>query len=220
MLERAGSGSRTRVFWVEASGSAVELRPHRGTEDKENRFFSISVAVRILAEGAGVEPARPEGLAALAVRCLAARPTLRNVVALSAGLEPARSRIRNPALFQLSYESVLELRAGLEPALTRFAGAAVTFPVTATISGSRSRTRTYIATFRASHPAVRRSWKNASGEWRKANGSLGCHRHSLFAQSLNGSNTSAPAITTANGRSVCSIRTVPAWCASTSGSRR
>jgi hypothetical protein len=29
-----------------------------------------------LAEGAGVEPARPEGLAALAVRCLAARPTL------------------------------------------------------------------------------------------------------------------------------------------------
>ena len=30
-----------------------------------------------LAEGAGVEPARPEGLAALAVRCLSARPTLR-----------------------------------------------------------------------------------------------------------------------------------------------
>lgn len=25
----AGSGSRTRVFWVEASGSAVELRPHQ-----------------------------------------------------------------------------------------------------------------------------------------------------------------------------------------------
>jgi hypothetical protein len=30
-----------------------------------------------VAEGAGIEPARPEGLAALAVRCLAARPTLR-----------------------------------------------------------------------------------------------------------------------------------------------
>ena len=90
-----------------------------------------------LAEGAGVEPARPEGLAALAVRCLAARPTLLRdqglILALSAGLEPARSQIRNPALFQLSYESMLELRAGLEPALTRFAGAAVTSPVTATI---------------------------------------------------------------------------------------
>ena len=86
-----------------------------------------------MAEGAGVEPARPEGLAALAVRCLAARPTLLSLIlALSAGLEPAQSRIRNPALFQLSYESMLELRAGLEPALTRFAGAAVTFPVTAT----------------------------------------------------------------------------------------
>jgi hypothetical protein len=24
----AGSGNRTRIFWVEASGSAVELRPH------------------------------------------------------------------------------------------------------------------------------------------------------------------------------------------------
>src|SRR5262245_58330228 len=35
---------------------------------------------------------------------------------LSAGLEPAQSRSRNPALFQLSYESILELRAGLEPA--------------------------------------------------------------------------------------------------------
>src|SRR5262249_1469896 len=35
---------------------------------------------RELAEGAGVEPARPEGLGALARRCLAARPTLRNGV--------------------------------------------------------------------------------------------------------------------------------------------
>jgi hypothetical protein len=32
---------------------------------------------RELAESAGVEPARPEGLVALAPRCLAARPTLR-----------------------------------------------------------------------------------------------------------------------------------------------
>ena len=31
----------------------------------------------LVAESAGVEPARPEGLAALAPRCLAARPTLR-----------------------------------------------------------------------------------------------------------------------------------------------
>ena len=31
----------------------------------------------LMAESAGVEPARPEGLAALAPRCLAARPTLR-----------------------------------------------------------------------------------------------------------------------------------------------
>jgi hypothetical protein len=50
---------------------------------------------------------------------------------LSAGLEPAPSRSRNPALFQLSYESV-ELRAGLEPACARFAGEAVAVPVTAT----------------------------------------------------------------------------------------
>jgi hypothetical protein len=51
---------------------------------------------------------------------------------LSAGLEPAPSRSRNPALFQLSYESVLELRAGFEPASARFAGEAVAVPVTAT----------------------------------------------------------------------------------------
>ena len=37
----------------------------------------LRVLRHFLAEGAGVEPARPEGLAALAVRCLAARPTLR-----------------------------------------------------------------------------------------------------------------------------------------------
>src|SRR5436190_21485592 len=35
------------------------------------------MANEVLAESAGVEPARPEGLAALAPRCLAARPTLR-----------------------------------------------------------------------------------------------------------------------------------------------
>jgi hypothetical protein len=39
-------------------------------------------------------------------------------------------------------------------------------------------------------------------------------------QSLNGSNSLAPAIATANGRSVCSTLIDPAWCASTSGSRR
>ena len=35
------------------------------------------VAESELAESAGVEPARPEGLVALAPRCLAAQPTLR-----------------------------------------------------------------------------------------------------------------------------------------------
>jgi hypothetical protein len=40
------------------------------------------------------------------------------------------------------------------------------------------------------------------------------------SQSLNGSTTSRPAITTPKGLSVCSIRIVPAWCARTSGRRR
>jgi len=40
------------------------------------------------------------------------------------------------------------------------------------------------------------------------------------AQSLYGSNSSAPAITTMSGFSVCSTSTVPSCAASTSGSRR
>ncbi len=39
-------------------------------------------------------------------------------------------------------------------------------------------------------------------------------------QSLNGSNSPSPAMATANGRSVCRTRMVPACCASTSGRRR
>jgi hypothetical protein len=57
-----------------------------------------------LAESAGVEPARPFGLVALAPRCLAARPTLQ--VEPSAGFEPALARGRNPALYPLSYEGM------------------------------------------------------------------------------------------------------------------
>jgi hypothetical protein len=57
-----------------------------------------------VAESAGVEPARPFGLVALAPRCLAARPTLRS------------PRVANPALSPPSYEGIL-LRAA------RFAGA-------------------------------------------------------------------------------------------------
>jgi len=49
---------------------------------------------------------------------------------------------------------------------------------------------------------------------------LGDPPHGTGAQSLNGSNSPSPAIATANGRSVCSTRMVPACSASTSGSRR
>jgi hypothetical protein len=56
--------------------------------------------------------------------------------------------------------SGMEWRTGLEPASTRFAIAAVTSSGHRHHKlGSRSRTRTCIATFRALHPAVRRSWK-------------------------------------------------------------
>ena len=54
----AGSENRTRVVCLEGSGSAIELRPRW----------------RMVQE---FEPARPEGLDALAPRCLAARPTIR-----------------------------------------------------------------------------------------------------------------------------------------------
>ena len=67
-----------------------------------------------MAESAGVEPARPFGLVALAPRCLAARPTLQ--VEPPAGFEPALARGRNPALYPLSYEGTLVGEAGLEPA--------------------------------------------------------------------------------------------------------
>src|ERR1043166_7068359 len=47
-----------------------------------------------LAESAGVEPARPFGLVALAPRCLAARPTPRSRMVGEAGIEPAACGIR------------------------------------------------------------------------------------------------------------------------------
>src|SRR5262245_43353121 len=44
-----------------------------------------------MADGAGVEPARPEGLDALAPRCLAARPTIRWAISnLQSAIEPMR----------------------------------------------------------------------------------------------------------------------------------
>src|SRR6266852_5844056 len=52
-----------------------------------------------MAESAGVEPARPEGLAALAVRCLAARPTLRKILGCHARASGHHcSNIRVPRL--------------------------------------------------------------------------------------------------------------------------
>jgi hypothetical protein len=150
----AGSGNRTRIFWVEASGSAFELRPRRANEN--------------VAESAGVEPARPEGLAALAPRCLAARPTLHVwVLELSAGLEPAQSRSRNPALFQLSYESI-GVAGGTRTRMCSLCRRGRSRSGHRNMIGSRSRIRTCIATVRASGPAVRRSWKNS--EWRVASG--------------------------------------------------
>ena len=51
------------------------VRPGVRAKMKEN----IELFQQSMVESAGVEPARPEGLVALAPRCLAARPTLRDV---------------------------------------------------------------------------------------------------------------------------------------------
>ena len=70
----------------------------------------------ILAESAGVEPARPFGLVALAPRCLAARPTLREPGALlrqGFGGHPA-FRVVDPA--KRAARSRMVGEAGIEPA--------------------------------------------------------------------------------------------------------
>ncbi len=58
---------------------------------------------RRLAESAGVEPARPEGLVALAPRCLAARPTLRIEAGPHDRTRTCILDIRNVVLIRLSY---------------------------------------------------------------------------------------------------------------------
>jgi hypothetical protein len=91
------------------------------------RFLYLTVVADpagILAESAGVEPARPEGLAALALRCLAARPTLLSRrVATHDGVHGAiRTRNlghRKPPLWSVELRGRWVPSAGLEPARTR-----------------------------------------------------------------------------------------------------
>ena len=84
----------------------------------------------------------------------------------SAGLEPARSRGRSSALCPLSYEGVV-WSCGREsnPPLRFCRPTRRPLRAPQREFGSRSRIRTYIPTFRASCPAVRRSWKNGQGGW-------------------------------------------------------
>ena len=79
-----------------------------------------------MAEGAGVEPARPEGLAALASRCLAARPTLRCLLYHSgarhdgAGTSPRRDSNAQASIeLRERDDAKVELAAGLKPAASR-----------------------------------------------------------------------------------------------------
>ena len=136
--------------------------------------------------------ARPEGLVALAPRCLAARPTLRcssqrgvhgairtrnrgrrrpllSSIELGGHYDGALGRtrtctrrVRSSMLCPLSYEGVRKWSCGRGSNPHERALQARPFPFRSPQRiGSRSRIRTCIATFRASHPAVRRSW-NAS----------------------------------------------------------
>jgi hypothetical protein len=88
-----------------------------------------------MADGAGIEPARPEGLGALASRCLTARPTihvereihapersasLRSLVEPSGWLEHPTCRLEGGRSHPLSYEGKLVSVGGFEPPISWF----------------------------------------------------------------------------------------------------
>ncbi len=106
----------------------------------------------------------------------------------------------------------MEVWAGIEPAYTRFAGAAVTVPATTPFLEAEEGFEPSAYQVQ-SRLLFHLSYSAMVGIGKKL-------PIPSQPQSLKGSNTSAPAITTAKGRNVCSILTVPAWQARTSGSRR
>src|SRR5262245_60298113 len=116
--------------------------------------------IAIMAESAGIEPAQPFGLVAIAARCLAARPTPRehNMSPPSRCFAPCDASAKaGPA------ESLA--KAGGVHGAIRTRSLRLRTPPLSPLSyvdkpGSRSRIRTCIAAFRAPHPAVRRSWSN------------------------------------------------------------
>ena len=67
--ERTGQSSPHQLHWW-SGRRELNSRPLLGRQ----RLYRLSYAR--MADGAGVEPARPEGLDALAPRCLTARPTI------------------------------------------------------------------------------------------------------------------------------------------------
>ena len=101
----------------------------------------------VMAESTGIEPVRPEGLDALAPRCLTARPTLQfNDGALGrtrTSIGPFRRRLT----VQLVHERMLEAPAGATPAHGGFADRRVPVSPRGQI-GCAHRSRTCLSGFR------------------------------------------------------------------------
>jgi hypothetical protein len=72
----AGGENRTRIFCLEGSGSAIELRQIRALDWCVTLESMPPAWLRAnkMVDGAGIEPAQPKGLDPLASRCLTAGP--------------------------------------------------------------------------------------------------------------------------------------------------
>ena len=97
------------------------IRPALSSYKIRSIAMGIAHRARVMAESTGIEPVRPEGLDALAPRCLTARPTLQFKWRARAGLRTSIGPFRRRLTIQLVHERMLEAPAGAAPAHGGFA---------------------------------------------------------------------------------------------------
>jgi hypothetical protein len=169
---------------MDEKGRRCSIRPALSVPQNPIDRDGIAHRLRVMAESTGIEPVRPEGLDALAPRCLTARPTLRFIgghgrtqtcvrahrrrllYPAEGALDWTRTSIgpfRRRLTVPLVHERVLEAPAGAAPAHSGFADRRVPVSPRGQI-GCAHRNRTCLNGFRVrrltarpardSHPPV------------------------------------------------------------------
>jgi hypothetical protein len=147
-----GDGRLVRAVGIEPNTSCLEDRhaAHYATPAgrSDRSRMGSPTGVGVMAESTGIEPVRPEGLDALAPRCLTARPTLQSHH--DGALDWTRTSIgpfRRRLTIQLVHERMLEAPAGTAPAHSGFADRRVPVSPRGQI-GCAHRSRTCLSGFR------------------------------------------------------------------------